>query len=102
MNLRHPNDVQNSMINHDSWGYSRTVLALGPFLFNSRIIPWHRKFYIPIGIFHMAWSYKWVLYRGDLNWYIKIPLNFTKFKVKNLKNILNQNLNHFKRQHKKN
>ena len=90
MNLRHPNDVQNSMINHDPWGYSRTVLALGPFLFNSRIIPWHRKFYIPIGIFQMAWSYKWVLYRGDLNI------------VKNLKNILNQNLNHFKRQHKKN
>ena len=102
MNLRHPNDVQNSMINHDPWGYSRTVLALGPFLFNSRIIPWYRKFYIPIGIFQMAWSYKWVLYRGDLNWYFKIPLNFTKLIVKNLKNILNQNLNHFKRQHKKN
>ena len=88
MNLRHPNDRQNTMINHDPWGYSKTVLALGPFLFNSRIIPWNRKFYIPIGVFKMAWAYKWVLYRGNLNWYFKVPLNFTKSAVKNVRSIL--------------
>ena len=88
MNLRHPNDLQNTMINHDPWGYSKTVLALGPFLFNSRIIPWHRKLYIPIGLFKMAWAYKWVLYRGNLNWYFKLPLSFTKSAVKNVRSVL--------------
>ena len=88
MNLRHPNDRQNTMINHDPWGYSKTVLALGPFLFNSRIIPWNRKFYIPIGVFKMAWAYKWVLYRGNLNWYFKVPLDFAKSVVKNVRSIL--------------
>ena len=91
MNLRHPNDLQNSLINDDPWGYSKTVLALGPFLLNSRIIPWHRKFYIPVAIFKMAWAYKWVLYRGNLSWYFKVPLNFAKFAVKNLRNSLWKN-----------
>ena len=36
----------------------------------------------------MAWAYKWVLYRGNLNWYFKIPLSFTKYAVKNVRSIL--------------
>ena len=91
MNIRHPNEIQNSIINNDPWGYSKTVLALGPFLFKSKIIPWHRKFYIPICIFQMAWSYKWVLYRGDLNWYFKIPLKLAKSIIKSMRNILYKN-----------
>ena len=65
--VRFPEEQFNRLINNKAgWGYAKTVLALGPFLLRSKVVPWRRKIYLPLAMLGMAWAYRGVLYRGQL------------------------------------
>ena len=65
MNQRLPEEAPNALINDDPWGYSRTVLALAPYLLRSPIIRWSQKLAVPVLFTVMAYSYRHHLYRGN-------------------------------------
>ena len=70
---RWPDESYNDLINHDKWAYTKTVLACGPYLFRSPIIPWYRKFLIPIGWLTMARAYRRIMYRGRMPLVLRLP-----------------------------
>jgi glycosyltransferase involved in cell wall biosynthesis len=65
MNQRLPDETPNARINSDPWGYTRTVLALVPYLLRSRIIRRSEKLTVPILFIAMAYSYRHHLYQGN-------------------------------------
>jgi glycosyltransferase involved in cell wall biosynthesis len=65
MNDRLPDETPNVRINSDPWAYTRTVLALPPYLLGSKAIKRSQKLAIPILFVIMASSYRHHLYRGD-------------------------------------
>jgi len=56
-NVRRPEEASSKMQNEDKWVNAKTLVALGQMLFQSNVIPWHRKFYLPAAL----WRYGWLL-----------------------------------------
>lgn len=52
-NTRLPDEKFNKMQNKDKWSDVKVLCALGLMLYRSSIIPWFRKFYIPVAL----WRY---------------------------------------------
>lgn len=42
----------------DRLAYLKLVLSVGPYLMHSRIIPWRRKFLVPLVVMRFAWSHR--------------------------------------------
>jgi glycosyltransferase involved in cell wall biosynthesis len=65
-NVRMPEENFSRLINKGGWGQSRTVLAAGPYLVASPVVPWRRKLFVVLAVIGMAWAYRSVLYRGPV------------------------------------
>ena len=56
-NVRLPNEKFNKMQNEDKWVNIKILYALSQMLYQSTIIPWYRKIYLPVAL----WRYGWLL-----------------------------------------
>lgn len=56
-NVRWPNEKFSKILNEDRFSDIKILLALGKMLFQSNIIPWYKKIYLPIAL----WRYGWLL-----------------------------------------
>lgn len=56
-NIRYPEEKFNKMQNEDRWVNFKVLYAMARMLYQSSVIPWYRKIYLPIGL----WRYGWLL-----------------------------------------
>lgn len=54
--LRYPEEKFSRMRIEDKWADFKVLLALGQMLYQSPVIPWYRKAYIPVIMFRYVWG----------------------------------------------
>ena len=68
----------------DRFGYIKLVANVGPYLMWSRIIPWQRKFFIPILVLKFAWMHRKRIRRAILGWLFPTLLRPRRRKVRQM------------------